>query len=71
MAVFLFHSLDADVRDINVRYAGVAFLKHFLAEAGVAGANVEDPTGFVDMGGDDVFEAAETLVPVERLGVSA
>lgn len=68
--VLILHGLDADVGDIDVGNLGISFLEHFLAEPGVARADIEDTVSLIHMGGDDVLEAAEPLVPVEGLRVS-
>ena len=68
--ILVLHGLDADVGDIDVGYLGVALFEHLLAEPGVARAHVEDAVALVHMGGNDILESAESLVPVEGLGVS-
>ena len=68
--VFFFHGFDADIRNVDIRDAGVAFFEHFFAEPRIACPHVEDLVGLIDMGGDDVLEPTEALIPVEGFRVS-
>jgi hypothetical protein len=68
--VLFLHGLYANVGNVDIGDTGIAFLEHFLAEAGVAGTNIEDSTGLIDMRGEDVLESTEALIPVERFWIS-
>ena len=63
------HGFDNEGTVINISDVGVSLFHHFFAEPGIAGPHIEDFMIFIDISSDDVFEAAETLVPVEWLSV--
>lgn len=67
--IFLFHGLHANIRDVDIGDLSVPLLEHLLTESRVASPDVEDPMSLIYVGGDDVLEAAETLVPVKRLRI--
>jgi len=67
--IFVFHGLDAHVRNVDVGNLGVALLEHLLTESRVARANVQDAMSLINVGGNDILESTKSLVPVEGFWV--
>lgn len=67
--VFFGHCLHAYRALVNAYYLFVAFLKHLLGESGISSSDIKHSVLLIDIGGYYVLDAAESLVPVERLWV--
>lgn len=64
------HGLDADCALVNTDDVFIALFDHLFRESGVSCSDVKDFALFIDIGGDDVLDSAESLIPIERLRVS-
>ena len=59
------HGLDTNRALVDTDDLLVTLFEHFLGQSGVTSSNIENFVLFIDIGGDDVLDSAESLVPVE------
>ena len=67
LLVHLLHLLDDSEGNIDVCQVLVAILVHFLGQARVSAADVEDLEGRLNILGHDILDPGVALVPVKRL----